>query len=52
MKVVITPQVFKGNISAREVGQAIENGIIRAPPDTITVIKPMADGSSAGGSIT
>ncbi len=44
MKIVIAPQGFKGNLSARQVGQAIENGIKRVLPEAITVIKPMADG--------
>ncbi len=44
MKIVIAPQGFKGNLSARQVGQAIENGIKRVLPEATTVIKPMADG--------
>jgi glycerate kinase len=44
MKIVIAPQGFKGNLSALLVGKAIEAGIKRAFPDTITVLKPMADG--------
>jgi len=44
MKVVIAPQGFKGNLTALQVGRAIENGIKRASQDVITVIKPMADG--------
>jgi glycerate kinase len=44
MKVVIAPQGFKGNLTALEVGQAIEKGIRKVVPDASTVIKPMADG--------
>lgn len=44
MKIVIAPQGFKGNLSALQVAQAIENGIKRVVPNAITVIKPMADG--------
>ncbi|MFC2025450.1 glycerate kinase [Chloroflexota bacterium] len=44
MKIVIAPQGFKGNLSARQVGQAIENGIKRVLPEAMIVIKPMADG--------
>jgi len=44
MKIVIAPQGFKGNLSARQVGWAIEEGIKRILSDAITVIKPMADG--------
>jgi glycerate kinase len=44
VKIVIAPQGFKGNISALQVAQAIDNGIKRVMPDAVTVIKPMADG--------
>ncbi len=44
MNIVIAPQGFKGNLSALQVGQAIENGIKRVVPSAITTIKPMADG--------
>jgi glycerate kinase len=44
MKVVIAPQGFKGNLTALEVGQAVEKGIRKVVPDVQTVIKPMADG--------
>ncbi len=44
MKIVIAPQGFKGNLSALQVAQSIENGVKRVVPDAITVIKPMADG--------
>jgi len=44
MKIVIAPQGFKGNLTALQVGKAIEAGIKRIVPDAVTVIKPMADG--------
>jgi glycerate 2-kinase len=44
IKIVIAPQGFKGNLTARQVGLAIEAGIKRAFPESTTVIKPMADG--------
>jgi len=44
MKVVIAPQGFKGNLTALEVGQAMEKGIRKVVPDAETIIKPMADG--------
>jgi glycerate kinase len=44
MKIVIAPQGFKGNLTALEVAQAIEEGVRRILPDAETVLKPMADG--------
>jgi len=44
VRIVIAPQGFKGNLSALQVSQAINNGIKRAIPDAITTIVPMADG--------
>jgi glycerate kinase len=44
MKIVIAPQGFKGNLTALQVAQAIENGIKRVAPSAMTTIKPMADG--------
>lgn len=44
MKIVIAPQGFKGNLTALEVAQAIEEGVKRIVPDAETVLKPMADG--------
>ena len=60
MKVVIAPQGFKGSLEATGVAQAIEEGVKRALPQAITVLKPMADGgegtvraliSASGGEI-
>ncbi len=44
MKVVISPQTFKGSISALEAARAMRTGILRASPDAETVIVPVADG--------
>ncbi len=44
MKIVIAPQGFKGNLSARQVGQAIASGVERVVTRAVTIIKPMADG--------
>ena len=44
MKIVIAPDSFKGNLSALQVSQAIENGVKRVIPDAMTTIVPMADG--------
>ena len=60
MKVVIAPQGFKGSLQAPEVAHAIAEGVRRALPDAVIVLKPMADGgegtvqaliSAAGGEI-
>jgi len=44
MKIVIAPDSFKGNLTAREVADAIEVGIRRVMPDVEIVKVPMADG--------
>jgi glycerate kinase len=44
LKVVIAPQGFKGNLSALQVSQAIDQGVRRALPDVVTSLVPMADG--------
>ncbi|MBA7506385.1 Glycerate 2-kinase [subsurface metagenome] len=44
VKIVIAPQGFKGNLTALQVSQAIDNGIRRVVPSVITAIVPMADG--------
>jgi glycerate kinase len=44
VKIVIAPQGFKGNLSAVQVAEAIDNGIKRVIPLAKTIIKPMADG--------
>lgn len=44
MNIVIAPDSFKGSLSARGVGVAIEKGIKRVIPESVTKIIPMADG--------
>ncbi|MEK7399460.1 MAG: glycerate kinase, partial [Candidatus Poribacteria bacterium] len=44
MKIVIAPDSFKGNLTAREVADAIEVGIRRVMPDAEIAKVPMADG--------
>lgn len=44
MKILIAPDSFKENLSAKEVAQAIERGIKRVDENIQTLIVPMADG--------
>ncbi|RJE86109.1 glycerate kinase [Paenibacillus sp. 1011MAR3C5] len=44
MNIVIAPDSFKGSLSAREAGLAMERGIRRVNPDSIVKVVPMADG--------
>ena len=44
MKIVIAPDSFKENLTAKEVGHAIEKGIKRVVPSAKCVVVPMADG--------
>ena len=44
MKIVIAPDKFKGSLSAKEVADAIEDGIRSAMPCCETIKVPMADG--------
>jgi glycerate kinase len=44
MKVVIAPQTFKGGLSGPEVARAIEQGVLRACSNAVTVRIPVADG--------
>lgn len=44
MKILIAPDSFKENLSAKEVAQAIERGIKRVDENIQTSIVPMADG--------
>jgi glycerate kinase len=44
MKIVIAPDSFKGNLTAREVADAIATGIRRVLPDAEIIEVPMADG--------
>ncbi|HUU43959.1 MAG TPA: glycerate kinase, partial [Planctomycetota bacterium] len=44
MKVVVAPDSFKENLSAREVAEALAAGVADAAPDAEVVCVPMADG--------
>lgn len=44
MKVIISPQSFKGSVSAMKAARAIERGVRDAAPDAVTVLVPVADG--------
>ena len=44
MKIVISPQSFKGSVSALAAAQAIERGVRRAAPEAETFLVPVADG--------
>lgn len=44
MKILIAPDKFKGSLTAREVCEAITNGISRCAPRTEIISIPMADG--------
>lgn len=44
MKVVISPDSFKGTLTALEAAESIEKGIKQANPETETILLPVADG--------
>ncbi|MCH7606894.1 MAG: glycerate kinase [Chloroflexi bacterium] len=44
MKIIISPQSFKGSVSAMEAAKAIQRGVLAAAPDAETVLVPVADG--------
>lgn len=44
MKILISPQAYKGTLSAIEVAKAIELGVHRIDPDAETVLLPVSDG--------
>ena len=44
MRVLISPQEFKGSLTAKEAAEAIAEGLRRALPDAELDIVPMADG--------
>ncbi len=44
MKVVIAPQAFKGNLSAKEAAEAIAHGVNLADPGIRCILAPVADG--------
>jgi glycerate kinase len=44
VRVLITPQEFKGSLTACEAAEAIASGLRRALPDAVLDLAPMADG--------
>ena len=44
MKIVIAPQSFKGSVTALAAAQAIERGVLKASPEAVTALVPVADG--------
>ncbi|PAL04635.1 glycerate kinase [Peribacillus simplex] len=44
MKIVISPDSFKGSVSAFEAALAIEKGVKKALPNAETILVPLADG--------
>lgn len=44
MIVLLAPDKFRGSLTAREAGEAMAAGVLRARPDTDVVIQPVADG--------
>ena len=44
MKIIISPDAFKGTLTALEAAKSIEQGIKQARPDAETVLLPVADG--------
>ncbi|MGG3562386.1 glycerate kinase [Neobacillus rhizosphaerae] len=44
MKIVIAPDSFKGSLTAVEAAKAIEKGIRKAFPDSVSLCLPVADG--------
>lgn len=44
MKVVISPDSFKGTLTALEAAESIEQGIKLANPEVETILLPVADG--------
>jgi glycerate kinase len=51
MKVIIAPDSFKDALSARDVAEAIQQGIKMASPDDETVIFPLGDGGEGSSEI-
>ncbi|MBA2445707.1 MAG: glycerate kinase [Nocardioidaceae bacterium] len=44
VKVVVAPDKFRGSLTAREVCEAVERGVLRVFPDALVVSVPIADG--------
>lgn len=44
MKIIVTPNAFKGSLSANEVASAITEGILKVMPEAEVIKMPIADG--------
>ena len=44
MRIVVAMDSFKGSLSSLEAGNAVKAGILRADPDTVVDVLPLADG--------
>lgn len=44
MKIVIAPDSFKGSMSSVDAANSIEKGVLRAFPETETILLPVGDG--------
>ena len=44
MRILVSPQEFKGSLTARQAAEAIAAGLRRALPDAVLDLAPMADG--------
>ncbi|NGX42334.1 MAG: Glycerate 2-kinase [Chlamydiae bacterium] len=44
MKVIISPQAFKGSLAAMDVAKAIQSGVLLGCPSAETVLLPVSDG--------
>jgi len=44
MKIIVAPQAFKGSLTAFEIAQAMQDGIVRVFPEAVVDKVPVADG--------
>lgn len=44
MKIVVAVDSFKGSLTSMEAGNAVRDGILRAIPQALVVVRPLADG--------
>jgi len=44
IRVVVAPDSFKGSLPAPDAASAIAEGLTRGAPDTVAILRPMADG--------
>lgn len=44
MKVVVAIDSLKGSLTSMEAGRAIQEGVLRAAPDSEVIVRPLADG--------